>query len=173
MAASYRRDDYADAEGFFAQLGLALEGYGDDVIERATDAKNPLSIQRTCKFAPNLAEATACCDAIFAEMQRSAELRKRYGAPLRDQSLPPRVLGAATRSALCERYGLRDIPLGWDAVDVARAAGRHGAGLQAAIDAGTAQCVRSDFRTAGQIGLPSFVDRPFAPPLDSEWPPSS
>ena len=43
--------------------------------------------------------------------------------------------GAAERSQLCKRYGIRAVPQGWDAVDVARAAHQHGANFPAVVEA--------------------------------------
>jgi hypothetical protein len=161
--ASYRRDEYANPDGFISQMGLMFEGYGDDVITRASDIKNAMSIQRVCKFPPNLSEAAAACDAIFADIQHHADVLKRYGKPLgRGPHAPPPgaedVSGAATASSLCQRYGLRAIPPGWDAVDVVMAAARHGAELHAVIDRGTTAPPSSQFRVGGG-GFSALVER--------------
>lgn len=51
---SYRKDDFADPDGYAVQLGMVLERYDDKVIEAVT---SPVTgIQRTCKFPPSIAE---------------------------------------------------------------------------------------------------------------------
>lgn len=55
--------------------------------------------------------------------------RTRDGSPL-----PADPHGDATYSALCERYGVSVIPGGWDAVDMAQAFAKHGAGLRQHIE---------------------------------------
>lgn len=42
--------------------------------------------------------------------------------------------GAASRSQLCERYGISDVPGTWDAIDIVRMAHQHGDRLPAVID---------------------------------------
>src|ERR1700719_4538563 len=46
LLASYRRDDYADPEGFIAQVGALMERHRESVIAAATDPTNSRSIQR-------------------------------------------------------------------------------------------------------------------------------
>jgi hypothetical protein len=54
ILSSYRRDDFADPDGFLVQLGTVLERYDDKVIEAVT---SPVTgIQRTCKWPPSIAE---------------------------------------------------------------------------------------------------------------------
>jgi hypothetical protein len=60
VLSSYRRDDFANPDGFLAQLGLVLEQYDDAVIRKVT---SPLTgIQRHCKFPPSIAEVVEACD---------------------------------------------------------------------------------------------------------------
>lgn len=48
---------------------------------------------------------------------------------------PPRPMAAsATYSALCEQYGVKKIPAGWDAVDMAKASAKFGTTLPAEIE---------------------------------------
>lgn len=76
VLSSYRRDDFAEPEGFLVQLGMVLERYPDDVIRFAT---SPLTgIQRKCKFPPSIAEIVEECD---KEVART-EMIKRYGPPI-------------------------------------------------------------------------------------------
>jgi len=54
ILSSYRKDDFADPDGYFVQLAIVLERYDDDVIRAVT---SPVTgIQRTCKFPPSIAE---------------------------------------------------------------------------------------------------------------------
>lgn len=87
---AYRKDDYADAKGFVAQLGVILEGYPPSVVEFIS---SPLTgIQRRAKWPPNIAEIVdACNDRLGYEVSarqlaimKSAERRKKdkpYVAP--------------------------------------------------------------------------------------------
>ena len=72
LFAAYRRDDFADPEGFIAQLGMVLEGYEQHVIYAVTDPRT--GIQRTSKFPPSIAEVVDACDAAAAR----ADTRRRY-----------------------------------------------------------------------------------------------
>jgi hypothetical protein len=76
VLSSYRRDDFANPDGFLAQLGLVLEQYDDAVIRWVT---SPLTgIQRQCKFPPSIAEVVEACD-----YQRDhLEGLKRLGPPI-------------------------------------------------------------------------------------------
>jgi hypothetical protein len=57
---AYRRDEFADPDGFLAQLGMILERYSDDVIETVT---SPFSgLQRTHKWPPSMAEVIDACE---------------------------------------------------------------------------------------------------------------
>jgi hypothetical protein len=54
ILSSYRRDDFADADGYAVQLAMVLERYDDALIRAVT---SPVTgIQRTCKFPPSIAE---------------------------------------------------------------------------------------------------------------------
>src|SRR5262249_27055314 len=57
---AYRKDDFADPEGFIAQLGVILETYPDSVVRYVS---SPLTgIQRRLKFPPSIAEVVQACD---------------------------------------------------------------------------------------------------------------
>lgn len=58
---AYRRDDFADPEGFVLQLGAVLERYADEVIHTVTDPRT--GIQRRSKFPPSIAEIVEACEA--------------------------------------------------------------------------------------------------------------
>ncbi len=57
---AYRKDDYADPDGFVVQLGVILEAYPPTVIDYISHPRT--GIQRRCKFPPSLAEITEACD---------------------------------------------------------------------------------------------------------------
>lgn len=51
---AYRKDDYADAKGFVAQLGTILQSYPSSVVDFIS---SPMTgIQRKSKFPPSIAE---------------------------------------------------------------------------------------------------------------------
>jgi hypothetical protein len=69
---SYRRDDFAEPDGFLLQLGMVLERYDDKTIETVT---SPLTgIQRECKFPPSIAEFVEFCD----EVRRRSTFEARW-----------------------------------------------------------------------------------------------
>ena len=79
ILSAYRRDDFADPEGFILQLLTVLERYPDDII---VDVTNPTSgIQRQCKFPPSIAEIVEACDSHIAR----AERLRRLGPPIQPQ----------------------------------------------------------------------------------------
>jgi hypothetical protein len=66
ILSSYRKDQFADPDGFLAQLGVILAEYPDEVIKHVS---HPLTgIQRTCKFPPSLAEIVEACNAKRGEI---------------------------------------------------------------------------------------------------------
>lgn len=67
--AAYRKDDFADPDGFVVQLCMVLERYPDAVIATIT---SPLTgIQRRCKQPPTISDVVAACD---GEVTRAARL---------------------------------------------------------------------------------------------------
>ena len=75
----YRRDDFADAEGFLLQLGTVFDRYPAEVVEAVS---SPLTgIQRRAKFPPTIAEIVEACEAEAARLARIAELGKRKTGP--------------------------------------------------------------------------------------------
>lgn len=57
---AYRRDDYADPEGFLVQLTMVMENYSDPVVMHISD---PITgIQAASKFPPSLAEIKTALD---------------------------------------------------------------------------------------------------------------
>ena len=82
--AAYRRDDFADPETFVVQLGMILERYDDEVIERVT---SPLTgIQRKCKFPPSIAEIVKACDAEHHSHSYAAQYDRRAAQQLRERA---------------------------------------------------------------------------------------
>jgi hypothetical protein len=73
LFSAYRADQYADAEGFMASLGVVFEQYPDDVIVYVTDPRT--GIQRTSTFPPSIAEIVAACDARVAWLRRMERYR--------------------------------------------------------------------------------------------------
>jgi hypothetical protein len=80
------------------------------------------------------------------------EIKKKYDIP----PLPglgeekPPGYGPSSYTGLCERYGLSKIPLGWNAVDICRAAAKRGNGalLQAHLDANAPPTYRHKWANA-------------------------
>lgn len=71
---AYRRDEFADPDGFVMQLGVVLEPYQDAVIQTVCDPRT--GIQRRCKWPPSIAEMVEACEAEAT----SLETRRRYAA---------------------------------------------------------------------------------------------
>jgi hypothetical protein len=69
---AYRRDEFADPEGFIAQLGAVLEGYADEIIVAVTSPRT--GIQRRLKWPPSIAEMAEACDAEAGRL----ETQRRY-----------------------------------------------------------------------------------------------
>jgi hypothetical protein len=79
VLSSYRRDDFADADGFAVQLAMVLERYDDAIIREVT---SPITgIQRTCKFPPSIAEMVE----FIEEHIRRTSYAKQYDARSREQ----------------------------------------------------------------------------------------
>lgn len=84
LFSAYRRDDFADPEGFVVQLGAILERYPDSVIGYVTSPHTGL--QRRLKFPPSIAEVVEACDAEEASQKRIEALRKVR--PVERKALP-------------------------------------------------------------------------------------
>ncbi|MTW19382.1 hypothetical protein GJ689_24640 [Rhodoplanes serenus] len=121
----------SDREVFIAGYVQLLERYPAWFMEVAADMVN--GIPGHFERCPPIAAARAWLEKAFEAEQRHRELAARprlLGGPPQ----PRPVTGAATRSGLCERYGISAIPHGWDALDVARAAAVHGSGFRDHIE---------------------------------------
>lgn len=60
---AYRRDQFADPDGYIAQAAIVFAGYDDETLVAATDPRNRDAIQRTHKWPPSLAEMGEALDA--------------------------------------------------------------------------------------------------------------
>jgi hypothetical protein len=79
ILSSYRRDDFADADGYAVQLAIVLERYDDAIIREVT---SPITgIQRTCKFPPSIAEFVEFID----EHVRRSTYAGQFDARTREQ----------------------------------------------------------------------------------------
>lgn len=76
LLSAYRRDEWADPEGFVAQFGVVLEGYPEPVIVAVTDPRTGL--QRRLKWPPTLAEVVEACE---AELVRLDTMRRYADMP--------------------------------------------------------------------------------------------
>lgn len=74
LFSAYRRDEFADPDGFLAQLGMVFEDYPDPVIMAVTSPRT--GIQRRIKWPPSIAEVVEACDAEMVAI----ETRARYAA---------------------------------------------------------------------------------------------
>jgi hypothetical protein len=84
LLSAYRRDEWADPQGFAMQLGVVLEGFPEEVIIAVTHPSTGL--QRRLKFPPTIAEVVEACE---AEGKR-IETARRYAQMKR--SPPPQRL---------------------------------------------------------------------------------
>jgi len=89
LLSAYRTDNYADPEGFIAQLGVVFERYGADVADAVTDPRNSSALQVKHKFPPSLAEVAEACEAEQQKRYRYAEEIKRPKPQLNRPYTPP------------------------------------------------------------------------------------
>jgi hypothetical protein len=137
LLSGFRRDDCADPDLFYAQLGAILEDYSESVIIYVTSPKT--GVQRSCKYtSPSIAEVVAACERAKVILDSNSRwkaiametLKRREG----ERNPPPGPPGETMHAKLCRKYNLRDIPRGLDAIDIVRLAHQHGDGLQAHFD---------------------------------------
>lgn len=79
VLSSYRKDDFADPDGYAVQLAMVLERYDDKVIRAVTSPTE--GIQRSCKFPPSIAEVVE----FIEEHIRRASFAANYDARSRQQ----------------------------------------------------------------------------------------
>lgn len=89
LFSAYRRDDFADPEGFVAQLGTILSEFPDEVVVHVT---SPLTgLQRRSKWPPSISEVVEACEAHHDHLKR---IRRPWTALLRiAPSAPPHAPG--------------------------------------------------------------------------------
>jgi hypothetical protein len=61
LFSAYRRDDFADPDGFVMQLGVILCDFPEDVVNYVTSPKTGL--QRRSKWPPSISEIVDACEA--------------------------------------------------------------------------------------------------------------
>src|SRR5215468_2602668 len=72
---AYRLDQFADPDGFMAQLGVILEQYADEVVLHVS---SPLTgIQRESDFPPSIAKIVAACDAYADRVERRKKPQRK------------------------------------------------------------------------------------------------
>jgi hypothetical protein len=97
VLSSYRRDDFANPDGYAVQLAMVLERYPDEIVREAT---SPITgIQRTCKFPPSLAEFVQFCD----ELRRRASWTTQWDARSEKQLAERDEFDAMTKEECLER----------------------------------------------------------------------
>lgn len=101
--------------------------------ERCVDPNHGIPGEHS--FLPDLATVRKWCQALVDDQRRHDELVEKNSRPrLANTHQMPEIKNSATYSALCERFGLKAIPPGWDAVDVTRAAAQYGDQLASMVD---------------------------------------
>src|ERR1700690_2944781 len=68
LFSAYRRDDFADPEGFVAQLGVILCDFPEEVVTYVTSPKTGL--QRRSKWPPAISEVIEACEDHQSHMER-------------------------------------------------------------------------------------------------------
>jgi hypothetical protein len=78
LFSAYRRDDFADPEGFVVQLGSILSEFSDEIVIHVTSPQTGL--QRRSKWPPSISEVLEACEAHQDYLKR---IRARKSLPLR------------------------------------------------------------------------------------------
>lgn len=60
LFSAYRRDDFADPEGFVTQLGVILAGFPEEVVAYVTSPRT--GMQRRSKWPPTISEILTACE---------------------------------------------------------------------------------------------------------------
>lgn len=82
LFSAYRRDDFADPEGFVAQLGVILCDFPEEVVNYITSPKT--GMQRRSKWPPTISEVLSAC-----EDHQNHLVRLRSQRPLAPRICPP------------------------------------------------------------------------------------
>lgn len=81
LFSAYRRDDFADPEGFVAQLGVILCDFPEEVVTYVTSPKT--GMQRRSKWPPAISEVLQACEDHQLHLERARKQR-----PVIAQRLP-------------------------------------------------------------------------------------
>lgn len=99
----YRRDEFADPEGFLAQLGMIFERYPDEIVSAVS---SPFTgIQRRYKIPPSLAAIVESCDEEVARTERIRRFSEMRTAPRE-----PRPVDPDARANLLVTFAAPDYP---------------------------------------------------------------
>lgn len=131
----YSKIPASDPKIFISGMASLLMNYPDWVCLRAPHVMK--GIPGLFKFCPQIAELRETFDAWVIEKQRSDELLARFmpkPVAIETEWIPPKPRNNTSPAVLCERFGIRAIPPGWDAVEVTRQAARHGAAFPQVVE---------------------------------------
>lgn len=183
MISGYPNAKPTDERGYVGAIASVLIEYPRMVATKCTSPVH--GVARELKFLPTVAEVVAWCERSASEMRQPVVREDRDDSnrelldSMPEAPLPPRI--SATYSALCQRYGISSIPGGWDAVDLAKAAAKHGSALPEIIEkankdginpsksvfssviekAKSTNRARMDAQINSELGDPDFGDPPF------------
>ena len=109
LFSAYRRDDFADPEGFVAQLGAILSGFPDEVVVYVT---SPLTgLQRRSKWPPSISEVVQACEAHRDYLKR---IRRPWSALLRiGPPAPPNTPGCLANVFVPATHARYDRLVAW------------------------------------------------------------
>jgi hypothetical protein len=74
LFSAYRRDDFADPDGFVSQLGLILCDFPEEVVNYITSPKTGL--QRRSKWVPSISEIVDACEQHQAYLARISQPKR-------------------------------------------------------------------------------------------------
>ena len=92
LFSAYRSDNFADPEGFVAQLGVILSEFSDEVVNYVTSPKT--GVQRRSKWPPTISEVLDACELHQEYLRKTREQRPINHA----QIAPPSALKRAPGS---------------------------------------------------------------------------
>lgn len=90
LFSAYRRDDFADPEGFVTQLGAILSDFPEDVVSYITSPKT--GIQRRSKWPPAISEILEACEEHQDFLTRIRTQKPLVLARLPEPARPPGYL---------------------------------------------------------------------------------
>jgi hypothetical protein len=103
LFSAYRRDDFTDAEGFVAQLGVILTDFPEEVVTYVTGPRT--GIQRRSKWPPTISEIVEAC-----ESHQDYLARVRRARPSISARLPSPRLDEAPQGHLANLHVPADHP---------------------------------------------------------------